>query len=90
MNEALPLERFNYPDDNSHVGRVKATVYCMMPPWNDALFVRVSTNFKLRETLVFKCDDAGEVLDWTELEGIRDVIPHDEMIMSIGYQIRNP
>ena len=89
MNEALPLEKFDYPE-RLDCGRIAATVYCMMPPWEEALFVRVSTNFRLNETLVFKCDDAGNVLDWTELEGIREVIPHDEMMIRIGYQIGEP
>lgn len=89
MNEALVLETFDVStryEDNP----VKATVYCMMPPWRGAIFVRVSTNSKLQETLIFKSDDKGEVLDWAELEGIRDVIPHDEMMIMIGYQPRTP
>jgi hypothetical protein len=89
MNEALVLETFDVNaryEDNP----VKATVYCMMPPWRGALFVRVSTNLKLQETLIFKSDDKGKVLDWGELEGIGDVIPHDEMMIRIGYQPRMP
>jgi hypothetical protein len=89
MNEALVLETFEVNEryeDNS----VKATVYCMMPPWRGALFVRVSTNLNKRETLIFKSDDKGKVLDWSELEGIGDVIPHDEMMIRIGYRPREP
>jgi len=89
MNEALVLETFDVNaryEDNS----VKATVYCMMPPWRGALFVRVSTNLNKRETLIFKSDDKGKVLDWSELEGIGDVIPHDEMMIRIGYRPREP
>ena len=89
MNEALVLETFEVNaryEDN----RVKATVYCMMPPWRGALFVRVSTNLNKGETLIFKSDDRGKVLDWSELEGIGDVIPHDEMMIRIGYRPREP
>jgi hypothetical protein len=89
MNEALVLETFEVNaryEDNP----VKATVYCMMPPWRGALFVRVSTNLNKRETLIFKSDDKGKVLDWSELEGIGDVIPHDEMMIRIGYRPREP
>jgi len=89
MNEALVLETFDVNaryEDNP----VKATVYCMMPPWRGALFVRVSTNLNKGETLIFKSDDKGKVLDWEELQRIREVIPHDETMIGIGYQPREP
>ncbi len=89
MNEALLLETFDIQsryEDNP----IKATVYCMMPPWNGALFVRVSTSSEKQETLVFKSDDKGKVLDWQELLKLHNVINHADAMIGIGYRPRIP
>ena len=90
MNEALLLkeERFTTGGLGSH--DVNASVYCLFPPYYDALFCRVSTNVQLEETLVFKCDDEGNVLNWGEIFGMKEILPHDEVLIAMGYQVRNP
>jgi hypothetical protein len=90
MNEALLLKEERLQAGTLGSNDVNASVYCMFPPYEDALFCRVSTNVNLRETLVFKCDDEGKVLNWGELFGMREILPHDEVLIAMGYQIRNP
>lgn len=91
MNEALLLKREEF-DVEGFKGKahISASVYCMFPPYEGALFCRVSTNEQLVETMVFSCDDQGEVNKWTELWGERAIVPHDNVMRDIGYQVRNP
>lgn len=93
MNEALLLKREEFDVDGFYgqgKARINASVYCMFPPYEGALFCRVSTNKQLVETMIFSCDDQGEVTNWTELWAEREVLPHDDVIRSIGYQISKP
>lgn len=89
MNEALLLKEERHNTGGLVSYDVNASVYCLFPPYEDALFCRVSTNVQLEETLVFKCDDAGEVISWGEIFGMREILPHDEVLIAMGYQVRN-
>jgi hypothetical protein len=88
MNEAYLLKdirRQSLFGDN-----MKVSVYCLFPPYKDVLFCCVSTHLKKRETVIFKSDDKGMVLDWEELLKFKRVIPHEDAMIALGYQIRNP
>jgi hypothetical protein len=63
-------------------------VFALVPPYNGHNFVVSSYTNKMAEpeTLVFACDNQGNIVDWFELTGIRTEEPmHVDLIKSMGY-----
>jgi len=63
-------------------------VYALVPPYSGHAFVKTSyaNKFTDPETLVFACDNEGNVLDWCEITGVRDEVPmHTHLLENMGY-----
>jgi len=64
-------------------------IYALVPPYRGHYtFVRTSytSKFTEPETLVFPCDNEGNITEWAELTGIREEVPmHTFLIENMGY-----
>lgn len=89
MNEAYFLKRGTHRHNSAP--RVDWSIYCMSPPYGNALFCRVSTVHQNGgETLIFNCDDSGKIENLEELYRVNAIINHSDALIAIGYQVRNP
>lgn len=68
-----------------------AALYQMTPPYDGQEFViasAVNDGRYVHETYLFPATPAGEIADWTEMDGSqRNTTSHDEVMANIGYVI---